>query len=101
MPKFLEEIALTGPKDIYELVCLVNDAEETAEFLVRECQEKDRKILLLSRILERELGHGFWQQYAMDVLNMRVPPAETLGPFCYVPGVKIEQKPMAPEDIPF
>jgi len=94
--KFLEQIAQTGPKDIYELIALTTDGEIAAEFFVRELQEKDRKILLLSRLLHQELGNGLWDQYAQDVLNNQFPTIPT------PPGKVLPLKPRQwPNDFPF
>ncbi len=65
---FLDEIARSGAKDIYERAALVLDKEDAAEFLVRECQHKDYLLSLLTKILKQEAGDVFWKLYADDIL---------------------------------
>lgn len=92
---FVEEIAKSDPRDIYELSVLVHDVDEAMEFLVRQCQEKNRIILMLSRALQRELGNGMWTRYAQDVLNAKLPVIPVVPPDNVLP---LPVRP--PQDIP-
>jgi len=84
---FFEELSKSGPSDIYELVALVESPDKAVEFLVRECQEKDRRIGVLSRILQAELGNGVWTRYGQAVQDAKLPyePPDNVVPLSPVP----------------
>ena len=85
MGRFFDEIGQSGPKDIYEKVAVSQDAELAMEFLVRECQSKDRMIHLLAQIIHHEVGEAWWQQYADQLgqipsVNLNHYSVEEAGP---------------------
>jgi hypothetical protein len=92
---WLDEIAHSGPHDIYEKLALVLDQDALAEFLVRECQSKDRYIKLLTRLLEQELGKDWWQMYADHITTQHSVIA---GNYLDVGGQ--DQAPLQAADIP-
>jgi hypothetical protein len=66
---WLDEIAHSGAHDIYEMAVLSLAAPQAVEFLVQECQSKDRLIKILSTILKQESGDTWWQMYAEHIAN--------------------------------
>jgi hypothetical protein len=75
---WLDEIAHSGAHDIYEMAILSLDAPQAVEFLVQECQSKDRLIKILSTILKQESGDNWWQMYAEHIANP-VPELYAVG----------------------
>jgi hypothetical protein len=77
---WIDEITLTGPKDIYEKVALSLDVPDALEFLVSECQTKDRLITIMAKILKNEAGEDWWSIYVdqkcqnIDTIPLSLPP---------------------------
>ncbi len=72
---WLDEIAQCGPKDIYEKAVLSLDSAQVMEFLVLECQSKDRLIKILSTILKQEAGEDWWRYYADHIVSQGSAPS--------------------------
>jgi hypothetical protein len=67
--KWIDEIAHAGPKDIYEKATLALYVSDALEFLVSECQQKDRLISIMAKLLRNEAGEDWWHLYADHIVN--------------------------------
>lgn len=64
---YADMVLQSGPKNYYELAAASMKPEDAVEFLVLECENKDRLVQLLARIIHQEIGESWWQQYADDL----------------------------------
>ncbi len=99
---FLTELRQSGPKDQYELICLLNQTDEALEQLVRLNQHKDRVIQQLARIIDKALGVGWWSNHAAEVEKNRVPDLDEVN---WEAGAQViplrSVKSQVADDIPF